>query len=114
LLFQAIPVYFGIMKLTFDTLTDVLAFADQVRKHVVPEPGIVRPGSIDPAAFARDLAAIARGNRIAAIKAYRAVVCCGLKEAKEAIDAAFPPRPPERPMAPCGDPECGCAALERN
>ena len=100
------------MELKFNTVEEVLEFADTLRRHAVTEPGVVRPGSIDPAAFVEHLGRIAgRADKIAAIKLYRAVTGQGLRESKEAVERA--PEFQRRLQVDtwdygCGDPDCGC------
>lgn len=101
------------MEFKFNSVEEVLEFASKVKAHAATTPGVVRPGEIDPAGLVTSLAAIARGNKIQAIKVYRAVVDCGLKAAKEAVERApeFAPRPFTPTPAVdygCGDPDCGC------
>ncbi len=74
------------MQLQFNSIEEVLSFASHV-SVIAPGSGEVRPGSIDPAAFAEHLGRVAGGNAIAAIKVYRAVFGVGLRESKAAIDA---------------------------
>ena len=106
------------MKFEFSSIEEVLTFASHVNVNA-PGSGEVRPGSIDPAAFAEHLGRVASGNgKIAAIKLYRAVFGVGLREAKEAIDAvpAFAPARVDRTHLlrdgryepDCGDPDCPC------
>ena len=103
------------MEFKFNSVEEVLEFARTVK--VAPRPGILRPGEIDPAALVADLARVARGNKIAAIKVYRAVVDCGLKDAKLAVERApeFAPRPFTATPAVDygrGDTDCGCGPAD--
>ena len=82
------------MPITFHTLEEVFNFVDSVRPIVgghIETPGECRPGHIDPVELARILggmlrAAGSKGNKIHAIKVYRAVTNQGLKESKDAIE----------------------------
>ncbi len=63
---------------------------DLARKLAPPtglaQSGTCQPGSIDPCELARGLAEVAKGNKIWAIKIYRAVTGAGLKDAKDAVE----------------------------
>lgn len=98
------------MELKFNSVEKVMEFADTLRRHAVTEPGVVRPGHIDPAGLVESLASIARGNKIQAIKVYRAVTGQGLRESMEAVERApvFQRRPAPVDEWGCGDPDCGC------
>lgn len=103
------------MELKFNNVEEVLEFARTVNRHAIVEPGVVRPGNVDPAAFVEHLGRIASGNgKIAAIKLYRATFDVGLRDAKMAVERApaFAARPVYVPAADrcCGDPECGCGS----
>lgn len=71
------------MRLEFDSVEEVLAFADRIKHESRPAP--------DPLMLAIDLARVGKeGNKIAAIKIYRAVFGTDLKESKEAICRVWP------------------------
>ena len=75
------------MELKFNSVDEVLKFTDAIRRHIVVESDI-RPGNIDPEAFVQHLNSVAKGDKIAAIKLYRAVFNAGLRESKDAVERA--------------------------
>lgn len=80
------------MKLEFDSLDEVLEFADRVRgQDEVKQPETLSVYLKDQTALARDIEQVHRGNKICAIKLFRAITGEGLKDSKDAIDRVWLP-----------------------
>lgn len=80
------------MKLEFDSLDEVLEFADRVRgQDEVKQPETLSVYLKDQTALANDIQQIHKGNKIAAIKLFRAITGEGLKDSKDAIDRVWIP-----------------------
>ena len=81
------------MKLEFSSVDEVLEFT---RKLQTFTPGELRPGNIDPETLARVLGQVGDGNKLAALRIYRAVTNSTLYGSKDAVEKFWPNLPPRK------------------